>query len=245
MTVGAQLWMFNAISDETEMDRILSQLREGGFECVETMFGRPPHHRTVLDRIGMKCYATHVALSANFDFADLVGHCRQMGASVVCISGLLQWNKRSADDYKRSAEALTTLGSRCLAEGLSLQYHNHDFEFELVDGTSTGMDLLISGFDPTVVSLCFDAGWASKAGNNAALFMHEHSGIIRTVHLRDFRGSESVALGTGDLDLKSQVKTVRQLPLVQTVLVEQDPGSLNPVGDMILGRKYLVDCGLP
>ena len=223
------------------MDSILSQLGEAGYGCVETMFGKPPCHRAMVDRIGMSCYSTHVALATVNDGSDVIQYCHQMGANTVCISGLLQWNERTADDYRRSASALNSLGKQLLAEGLSLQYHNHDFEFEKVDGLTTGMDLLLAGLDSEVISLCFDAGWATKAGHDAVVFMLQHKERIGTVHLRDFKGSISVPLGRGDLDLKSMVDVLPKLPTLQAVMVEQDPGTADPVGDMIQSLIYLGD----
>ena len=241
MKIGAQLWLFNEVQDESVMDLTLSQLCSAGYSCVETMFGKPPYHRAILDRIGMSCYATHVALATVNDGSAVIEYCQRMGANVVCISGLLQWNERSANDYRRSASALNSLGRHLLAEGLSLQYHNHDFEFENVDGLTTGMDLLLSDLDPDVVTLCFDAGWVSKAGYDAVAFMLQHKERMGTVHMRDFKDSTSVPLGEGDLDLKSMVEVLPNLPTVQAVMVEQDPGTVDPVGDMRQSLIYLGD----
>ena len=221
------------------MELILARLGEAGYEWIETMFGNPPRDRECLDRMGVSCYATHIALSLLPDLGDLTNFCHQMDAKVVCISGLLQWNERGADDYRRSADALNTLGHHLNDEGLTLQYHNHEFEFALVEGEATGMDLLLFGLDPEVVSLCVDAGWASLAGHDPVAFMLQHPDRIGTVHLRDFKGAKSVPLGRGDLDLKSTIAVLPKLPSAQVVLVEQDPGTADPVGDMIGSLRFL------
>ena len=241
MNIGAQLWLFQSILDESEMAATLATLKDAGYDCIESMFGRPPQSLETLNQIGMSCYATHTSLSARKDPAEGIQFCHRIGAKVVCISGLLEWNERTADDYRRSAAALNTLGAQLREVGLSLQYHNHDFEFELVEGESTGMDLLISTLDPNAVSLCFDAGWARYAGADPVQFLLRHKQIVTTLHLRDFKGKTSVALGDGDHDLKSIFDALPSLPALNAIMVEQDPGTSDPVGDMVKSRKLLAD----
>ena len=239
MRIGAQLWLFHTVLDECEMDGILSRLGEAGYDCVETVFGKPPSSREILDRVGMACYATHFALSSKTEVGEIVDYCHRMGAKVACVSGLLEWNERTADDYRRSVEALNSLGRQLRDQGISLQYHNHDFEFDRFEDGGTMMDFLVSNFDPKEVSLCFDAGWAAKAGHDPVEFMLRHWEIIQTLHLRDFKGATSVPLGQGDLDLKATLDSLPQLPALGAVMVEQDPGTPDPVGDLIQSRKYL------
>ncbi len=227
------------------MGGVLAQLKEAGYACVETMFGRPPQRRAALDRLHLRCYAVHVALSAMPPEAELIDFTQGMGAETVCVSGLLRWEERAADDYRRAGEALNVWGQRLQNNGLALHYHNHDFEFAVVEGGATGMDLLLSRLDPGLVSLCFDAGWAFRAGHDLVRFAAQHASRIRTAHLRDFRGANSVPLGAGDIDLPGIVSALAALPHLQAMLVEQDPATETPVEDMAVSRRFLsAQCGL-
>jgi sugar phosphate isomerase/epimerase len=239
MQIGAQLWLFHALQDEDSMETVLTHLKAADYDCVETMYGKPPQNRSVLDRLDLKCYATHIALCTMPEGAELANFAHRMGAGTLCVSGLLRWQEREADDYRRSAEALNVWGRRLQSEGLALAYHNHDFEFAEVEGAATGMDLLLSGLDPKAVSLCFDAGWAARAGHDPVAFLLKHAAHIGTLHLRDFRGMESVPLGAGDLDLSSLLAALPHLPNLQALLVEQDPGTTTPTADMAASRSFL------
>ena len=239
MQIGAQLWLFHALLDEDSMETILTHLKAAGYACVETMYGKPPQNRSVLDRLDLTCCATHIALCTMPEGAKLADFARRIGTETICVSGLLRWQEREADDYRRSAEALNVWGRRLKSEGLALAYHNHDFEFAGVEGAATGMDLLLSGLDPEVVSLCFDAGWAERAGHDSADFLRQHPAHIRMLHLRDFRSAQSVPLGAGDLDLSSVLTTLPSLPNLQAILVEQDPGTTTPAEDMAESRRFL------
>ena len=161
-----------------------------------------------------------------------------MGARHICCSGPLQWNARTADDYRRTAAFLNAKGQRLREHGIQLHYHNHDFEFEKVEGEQTAMDLLLTKLDPNAVTLCFDAGWTERAGESAIEFLHRHSTRVVILHRRDFRGAQSVPLGKGDLDLAAQVALLPSLPNLEYLVVEQDP-SAAPLADLEESRTYL------
>ena len=234
--IGAQLWLFRDTDDEAAMRNILVKLADAGYEYVETLWNKPPTDRATSP---LPCYAAHIALSAMPPVGELVAGMRRLDANVVCVSGLLQWNERSPDDYRRSADALNRLGTTLRAEGIELHYHNHDFEFAAVDGAATGMDLLLGTLDVAVVPLCFDTGWAALAGHSPADFLDRNASRIGTLHLRDFRESVSVPLGAGSVAQDAIVEQLPSLPYLKAVLIEQDPGTQTPVQDMITSRQFL------
>lgn len=212
MLSGAQLWLLHSLVDEDAMEAVLTQLKAAGYTCVETMYGKPLQHRAVLDRIGLRCYATHIALSAMPPGAEVADFAHRLGAETICVSGLLRWQERAADDYRRGAEALNAWGARFHQERLALHYHNHDFEFAAVEATLTGMEILLSQLDPALVSLCFDGGWAVRAGQDPLEFATKNGSRIKTLHVRDFRGTQSVPLGAGDMDLSHIIPRLVALP---------------------------------
>lgn len=103
------------------------------------------------------------------------------------------------------------------------------------------MDLLLAGCDPSRVGLCFDAGWAVRAGLDLLVFARTRAEWIGTLHLRDFRGAASVPLGAGDLDLRGTVPELLALPRLRAALVEQDPGGETPEAEMAQSRRFLCD----
>ena len=59
------------------------------------------------------------------------------------------------------AEQLNRVGERCQAVGLQLAYHNHDFEFAVIDNT-TPYEILLTQTDATLVKMEIDLYWAAK-----------------------------------------------------------------------------------
>ena len=84
----------------------------------------------------------------------------------------------------------------------------------------TGMDLLLEELDSSAVSLCFDAGWAAKAGHDPVAFLRLHAARIRTLYLRDFRGANLVALGAGRSTSPPSSRPCPPCPNLHAALVE-------------------------
>lgn len=242
MIVAGQLYVFTRSSMlEDDVEGVLGRMAEAGYEAIEGMLGRPPIARDVVDAVGLRYLAPHCGLRNVEPLSDTIRFCRAMGAEAICSSGLLTWDKRSGDDYRASAEALNRIGAKLQAEGIELLYHNHDFEFLEVEPGKTGMDLLLESLDSRLVRLCFDAGWVWVAGHDPAQFLAEHGEKIGLLHMRDFLGRESVPLGQGDMELTAVCAEAAKLPNLRALVVEQDPTTPDPMGDMVKSRTYLRD----
>ncbi len=235
------MWIFSRLPDlDAQVVDLLRGLSECGYESIETLAGKAPHDPATLQAAPIMCGAVHLVPSGLAPLEPLRNFLNAVGARHLCSSGPLQWNARTAEDYRRTAVTLNARGRELREHGIGLHYHNHEFEFEKVDGDRTGMDILLRELDPTAVTLCFDAGWAERAGQDAADFLVEHGARIRFLHLRDFKGAQSVPLGQGDIDIASQIALLPTLPNLEYLVVEQDP-SATPLNDMWASRRYLRD----
>ncbi len=240
MVIATQIYVFTRLPDLTaRMPGILLSLAEAGYEGIEGMIGHPPEGPEPLAAAGLKCLATHCGTARLSAREDVLSACRTMGTGAICNSGLPQADRRSAEDYAAGIAAINALAAEYSRDGVTLHYHNHDFEFEAVDGRKTGMDLLLEGLDFSQMKLCLDLGWAHVAGADAVALLRDHADKIGFVHLRDFSGRASRPLGQGEIDLAPQIEAIRGLPNLQALVVEQDPDTEDPLGDTVAGRRYL------
>lgn len=81
-------------------------------------------------------------------------------------------------------------GELAQANGMTLCYHNHDFEFEKVNGEYK-IDRLYKDVSADLLSTQLDTCWVNVGGENPADFIRKYSGRIRIIHLKDFVGSKS------------------------------------------------------
>ena len=92
------------------------------------------------------------------------------------------------------------------------------------------MDILISDTDPDLVNFEFDSYWFTEGGADAKMWMNKLGGRMKLWHVTD-RGSrlsgpamtpilksDSVELGTGNMDLEGLLETGKALGLEGVVL---------------------------
>lgn len=137
---------------------------------------------------------------------------------------------QGGDLWRRTADLLNARGAALAAHGVRLAYHNHNAEFEPVDGT-TGWQILKDRIDPKLIDFEIDLGWVAAAGLDPVAFVTEHAGRVRQVHVKDIKAStvpnfafrqDPAEVGAGMLDWE------RLLPAayaagVRQFYVEQEP----------------------
>jgi len=239
MTVMAQMYIFTQMQDlDKKTPEILNKLASAGYEAIEGMYGNPPHTKAEMKASGLKYFAPHLNPKALQPLDQIIKFCKEIGAEDICSSGPAEWTDRTTEDYKKTSALLNDLGRQLQAEGIHLHYHNHDFEFQSGNEEKMGIDLLLEGLDFDAVKFCLDVGWIWIAGVDAAKFVKDHAEKIGVVHMRDFKGRQSVALGQGEMNLDAIVAETKKLPNLRALAVEQDPSS-TPLEDMIASREYL------
>jgi sugar phosphate isomerase/epimerase len=219
--------------------------------------GRTPAQiRALHDDVGMSCVSAHVRLEPGApeepglrgDLPRLAEHMHILGVRDVVVPAFpvpddLRVRQRddealgaffarvsralTEDHWRRRADELNVLGARLAEFGLRFGFHNHAFEFDLIE-TRCGMDLLLELTDPDCVIFQLDVGWASFAGRDPAALLGDHPHRFRLLHLKDMKraaaGVEplSTEVGCGTLDWGG-ILAAAEAADVEDAFVEQEP----------------------
>jgi sugar phosphate isomerase/epimerase len=79
------------------------------------------------------------------------------------------------------------------------------------------------------VGICVDTGHFHSAGVNTLEFIREFAPRIYNVHLKDHRGTESVGIGRGEVNLAEEINALREINYAGDLTVElevKDPQNL-------------------
>lgn len=240
--LGLQLIIFGGKYDiNTQTDEILDAIADTGYSAVEGGARDAVSYRKKLDERGLRYGGSHVSPGALGNLTPLIDYLRVMDAHDISNSGLMQWNNRTADDYKQTIKVLNDAGRKLRDEDIHLHYHNHDFEFDKVDGDKTGFDLLLDGLDPQAVDFCIDVAWVQKGGHDPAEFLRRHAERIGYIHLKDYNADGWAEVGQGVLDWPSVMTALAELPLVRWAMVEQDNTTRDPKESIAISRRFLRD----
>lgn len=238
--VGAQLLVFNkAYKINEDTDLILDSVRAAGYAAVEGGAADAALYRRKLDERGLVYGGTHTGLRALLDLPPMIRYLHAVGGHDWCISGLMTWEGRTLADYTRGIELLNRAGRELRREGIHLHYHNHDFEFQAVDGTRTGMQLLLDGLDPEAADLCVDVAWVTVAGVEAPGFLSAHQARIGYLHFKDHNGTTWIELGQGRVDWPGIMRVLPGMAGVRWVMIEQDSTAIDPRESVAVSRRFL------
>jgi sugar phosphate isomerase/epimerase len=104
----------------------------------------------------------------------------QMGVFLAVINGL------TLDDWQWNADQFNKIGEQVSKAGLTLGYHNHNFEFRPL-GETTGYDEFLRLTDAQFVKLEMDCGWMAVAGLDPVLYLSRYADRYRLLHIKDFK----------------------------------------------------------
>jgi sugar phosphate isomerase/epimerase len=218
---------------------------ELGFNEVETFgyngkfFGMDAAaYKALLDQNGLKAPSGHY-MYGNFGNRQVPGtilsgwekavdDAAAIGQQYMVLAYLMPEERKSLDDYKQIAADLNKAGRVCQKAGIQLCYHNHDFEFQAINGTLP-YDLLTSLTDPTLVKLEMDLYWTVKAGQDPVALFGKYPGRVALWHVKDIDKTEKknfTEVGNGTIDFATIFKQAN-LSGMTHFFVEQDqcPGS--------------------
>jgi sugar phosphate isomerase/epimerase len=184
ITFGVQLYMLRrqAMSD---LAGVFRAIHDAGFAQVELYPIAYNHPAAELRR--MVEDASLGAVAGHFDYPGLEGkldYAHQLGLKyVVCpIIPRDQWT--SLAGFGKAADLFNRIGKQLQARGMEFVFHNHDYEFRPLEG-STGFHYLMQHTDPALVKLEFDLYWLTQAGQDPLAMMKTHADRLRLIHLKD------------------------------------------------------------
>ena len=239
--VGVQLYTVRSLM-EKDVEGTLAGVAAAGYTEVEFAgyFDKTPAEiKAMLDRHGLVSPSVHSgnitpdAWAKALDAAHIVGH------EYIVMPWIPPELRKTLDDWKRMAADFNRLAASAKAAGLQFAYHNHDFEFPLVEG-KVPYDLLLAETDPNLVKLEIDLYWITKAGQDPLTYFARWPGRIPMVHVKDGKGPPDWAMtevGSGTIDWK-RIFAKSQQAGIQHYFVEHDQPA-DPIASITASCAYL------
>ncbi|MFY0598432.1 MAG: sugar phosphate isomerase/epimerase [Cyclobacteriaceae bacterium] len=161
--------------------------------------------KKIVGDLGLDLVSGHVSTNVfeeSFDTAlDFVA---DAGQEYIVMPYLQAEQRMTIDQYKGHAETLNRCGEKAKKANVSVCYHNHDFEFQTLEG-QIPMDVLMSETDPEFVKMELDLYWVVKAGFDPIQYFDKHEGRIPLWHVKDMANTEErgfADVGSGTIDFK-------------------------------------------
>lgn len=264
-----------SVRDDAQADfaGTMKKIKAMGYDGVELagMYGQSAQQiRAILDQLGLVCISAHVPYQEmTTDIDRVVSDYKTMGCEYIAIPYLGEGERPGDAAFAGVIENIRIFGAKCKAAGITLLYHNHDFEFIRLPNGEYGLDDLYTQVSADLLQTEIDTCWVKVAGEDPAQYIRKYAGRCPVVHLKDFYKSGGKAddmyelIGIEKEKQQSENKAVfefrpvghgmQDFPSIlaaslesgaKWVVVEQDSSvDCPPIEAIEKSRKYLASLG--
>jgi sugar phosphate isomerase/epimerase len=234
------------LREESEKDfaGTLKKVAELGFEGVEFAgYGglTLSEVKVLLDELGLQAVSSHVPLEElEENLLQVIKNQKILGSKYIVCPYLLP-DRRSEEDYQALISLLDQVGEQCRSEGITLLYHNHDFELERLSDGRMALETIFDETKTDNVATELDIYWLTKAGENPVAWMNRYQQRIPLVHLKDMTKDEEkffAELGTGGVDIEAVLNLGKKAG-VKWWVIEQDFTRRPPFESIEISINYL------
>jgi sugar phosphate isomerase/epimerase len=234
--IGIQLWTVRELfkADPVSTFKMLAKI---GFDQVEfanlePLPISPRELRKVASDLGISIPATHFNPPVFFDTPqkaiDIAG---ELGCKYV-INSWIDEKERTAAGYRRQADMFNKVAADMRRAGFRYGFHNHQFEFQKMDGDLTGYDLLLQNTDPALVDMEIDMYWVVEGGADIVGLLTKYPGRFKSCHIKDRTADgKMVNVGEGVINWKAALAKAQDVGIELYLVEHDDPPA--PVGSAV------------
>jgi len=270
LPVALQLY---TVRDEMQADfeGTLRKVKELGYDGVEFagLFDYSAAQvKSLCAEIGLVPISAHVPLDDMVaDPNGILSDYAEIGCKYVVVPYLTEERRPGTEGWAKTIEDIRMTCQAAKDLGMTMLYHNHDFEFVKVDG-EYALDILYNSVPADLLQTELDTCWVNVGGEDPAAYVIKYSGRAPIVHLKDFvmkgkggklyeligieddeetaeEGSFSFApVGSGCQDIPAILKASVEAG-AEWVVVEQDrpADGQTPIQSAEISREYLKSLG--
>lgn len=194
MKLGLQLY---SVREDLEKDFLgtLKKVKEIGYEGGELagLYGK-----TAKEVKEAFKEADLIPISAHVAYQDLIPNIEEnvkiyneIGCKYIVIPYLPENLRYGTDKYPDVVCDIRKIGEVCAKFGITLLYHNHDFEFAKNEDGNYVLDVLYEEIPENILQTEIDTCWVNVAGENPCDYVRKYTGRAPVVHLKDFYGEKN------------------------------------------------------
>ncbi len=190
MALPIALQLYTVRKDmEQDFRGTLEKVKKMGYDGVEFagLFGQ--------DAATIKKWCTEIGLipiSAHVPFQEMLedlegtlANYKEIGVKYIAVPYVKEDRRPNTEGWLPTIEEIARIGKVAKEQGITLLYHNHDFEFQKVDG-EYGLDMLYRLVPAEYLQTELDTCWVNVGGENPADYIRKYEGRCPVVHLKDF-----------------------------------------------------------
>lgn len=248
--VSIQLY---SVRDRTDKDFLgtIREMADIGYKNVELAgtFGFSAKEvRDTLDSVGISVPSAHVGLAIHepdqvWDkLKESVVYYQELGVNWFVVPGYPLAANPTLNDVHKMADDLEKAGRIVTESGLAFGYHNHAFEFQVVEGKCV-IDHILERVPADLLLAEFDLGWVKVGGQDPAEYVNKYAGRVPLVHAKDFKADGTdTEIGRGTVDWDAALAASEETG-VKYVIIEQEQYDISSLESAKLNFAWFKERG--
>ncbi|MBG6225494.1 sugar phosphate isomerase/epimerase [Arthrobacter sp. CAN_A2] len=222
MTYSLQLYTLRTALGE-DLPGTIRRVADLGYTAVEpyNFVATADELAEALTANGLSAPSGHAPL-LRADQDEIFEAARKLGIGTVIDPHVERSHWTTDEDIRATAEALNAAARKGAGYGITVGYHNHEFELEERIGDTSALEVLAGYLDPEVV-LEVDTYWAAVGGEDPAELLRRLGDRVRFIHIKDGpltrNDKEQVAVGSGSMRVREVLDAA---PGLEAAVVELD-----------------------
>jgi sugar phosphate isomerase/epimerase len=194
----------------------------------------PAELKKIVADLGMDIISSHTQVEAagiSLDNAKKMADDHAELGVKYCIQPWVNEEDRTIEKYKQMIGDWNKVGEIMKEVGIQFGYHNHNFEFQNIDGIVPYYDLFMAEMDPNLITMEIDLFWVSKAGQDPIEMFNKYPGRFQLFHMKDMHTRQDpffevnkddvCSVGEGVIDFK-RILAAKEVAGMKYLFVEDD-----------------------
>jgi sugar phosphate isomerase/epimerase len=197
---------------------------------------QPADFRKLVNDLGMEVLSSHTQVEGagvTLDNARKMAEDHaKMGVKYCLQPWIVEEMRTSIASYQKMAENWNKIGAIMKEFGMQFGYHNHNFEFDRVEGKVPYFDVMLAELDKDLVTMEIDLFWTTKAGQNPIEIFKKYPGRFQLFHMKDMYTKEApffttvgvkdfAPVGEGVINFR-EILAFKDIAGLKYMVVEQD-----------------------
>lgn len=185
---------------EKDIFAVIRQLGQLGFEAFEMggLYGNDPEKvKEAADAANLEILMDHIPFEqfkANPD--EIIRTRSVLGSKYISICKIPDNAYPGGCDFKKTATFLNELAEKTKKAGMTLQYHNHGFDFMgRIDGKYP-IEHILDAVPAELLGHMPDIGWCMLGGGDPLYMLEKYRDRCKVIHLKDYYSEGPTRLKT-------------------------------------------------
>jgi sugar phosphate isomerase/epimerase len=239
--IGLQLYTIREAM-QSDAPGSLKKVSDIGYKYVELadynnrkFYGyEPSEFKKLVNDLGMEILSSHAGFGPkgiSLDDANKMAEDHAKLGAKYCMQPFVNDADRTIQNYHNMVAEMNKVGKVMKEHGIIYGYHNHNFEFENINGIVPYFDIFMKDLDKKLTTMELDLFWATKAGQDPVQLFKKYPKRFQLFHMKDMYTKEApffktvsndfAPVGEGVIDFK-RILAAKKTAGMKYMIVEQD-----------------------